>query len=222
MEPVSARRASWFRLLSESAQVLVQQTSREVAIAGGQALSHQGDRPHAWCGVLEGLIKLSSVSADGRAVTSAGLAPGGWFGEATLLREAPFSVDAMALRPSRVLMLPADVFFELLKDEFAFSRYIMRLLSERLHWFMGNSYANRATDAHARVIRAVVGLFQPAASRSTFTELRISQEEVANIAGVSRQSCNMALKQLCDEKVLAIDYGTMRVLDPVGLRKLVD
>jgi len=214
--------SGWFRLLSEAGQDAVRQSVREVAISAGEALSHQGDVPHAWCGVLEGLIKLSSVNAEGRAVTFAGLAPAGWFGEATLLREAPFAVDALALRPSRVLMMPAHVFFDLLQEELAFSRFIMRLLSERLHWFMGHCYANRTHDTQARVARAVVGLFHPAACRSSFTELRISQEEVANIAGVSRQSCNSALKHLCDAGVVEIDYGTMRLLDLAHLRKLVD
>lgn len=87
---------------------------------------------------------------------------------------------------------------------------------------MGHCYANRANDSHARVARAVVGLFQPAASLSSFTELRISQEEVANIAGVSRQSCNRALKQLCEARLLEIEYGTMRVLDARRLRQLLN
>lgn len=214
--------SGWFQLLATNNQRAVRDALREIAVAAGDAASHQGEVPHGWCGVLDGLIKLSSVNADGRAVTFTGLAPGGWFGEATLLRDAPFSVDAIALRPSRIVMLPADVFFQLLQADFAFSRFIMTLLAERLHWFMGHSYANRANDSRLRVARAVVGLFQPAACVSKVTELRISQEELANIAGVSRQSCNSALKELCEAKVLAIDYGVTRLLDPGRLRSLVD
>jgi CRP/FNR family cyclic AMP-dependent transcriptional regulator len=214
--------SGWFPFLAADNQRAVRDALREIPVAAGQAASHQGEVPHGWCGVLEGLIKLSSVNAEGRAVTFTGLAPGGWFGEATLLRDAPFSVDAIALRPSRIVMLPADVFFQLLQADFAFSRFIMTLLSERLHWFMGHCYANRANDSRVRVARAVVGLFQPAACVSKVTELRISQEELSNIAGVSRQSCNSALKELCEAKLLAIDYGVTRLLDPRGLRSLVD
>ncbi|MBU1439755.1 MAG: Crp/Fnr family transcriptional regulator [Gammaproteobacteria bacterium] len=212
--------SGWYPLLSLPARQAVRDALRVESIATGTALSHQGDIPHAWCGVLVGLIKLSSVDAEGRAVTFCGLAPGSWFGEATLLRDAPFAVDAQALRPSKAAMLPADTFFWLLDTEPGFSHYILRLLSERLHWFMGHCYANRATDSHGRVARAVVGLFQPAGAAS-LTELRISQEEVSNIAGVSRQSCNTALRQLCASGMLEIDYGVMRVLDPSALRKLV-
>lgn len=212
--------SGWYPALSQDARHVARTALRIEAIPCGIALSHQGDVPHAWCGILEGLIKLSSVGADGRAVTFCGLAPGSWFGEATLLRDAPFSVDALALRPSKVAMLPADTFFWLLDNEKEFARYIMKLLSERLHWFMGHSYANRATDSHARVVRAVVGLFQPAGA-SSMTELRISQDEIAIIAGVSRQSCNIALRQLCDSNLLQIDYRAMRVLDSKGLSRLV-
>ncbi|MEO7336956.1 MAG: Crp/Fnr family transcriptional regulator [Caldimonas sp.] len=214
--------SGWFPLLAPDNQRAVLDALREIPVAAGEAASHQGEVPHGWCGVLDGLIKLSSVNAEGREVTFTGLVPGGWFGEATLLRDAPFSVDAIALRQSRIVMLTADVFFQLLQADFAFSRFIMTLLSERLHWFMGHCYANRANDSRVRVARAVVGLFQPAACVSKVTELRISQEELANIAGVSRQSCNSALKELCEAQLLAIDYGITRLLDPSRLKNLVD
>lgn len=212
--------SGWYHLLSAPARDAVRDALRVEVIPTGTALSHQGDVPHAWCGILQGLIKLSSVGIDGRAVTFCGLPPGSWFGEATLLRDAPFSVDAQALRPSKAAMLPAETFFWLLDSERGFNHYILKLLSERLHWFMGHCYANRVTDAQGRVVRAVVGLFQPAGASSQ-TELRISQEEVAHVAGVSRQSCNTALRQLCADGLLQIDYGAMRVLDAEALRKLV-
>ncbi|NUZ08011.1 cyclic nucleotide-binding domain-containing protein [Piscinibacter koreensis] len=214
--------SGWFPILAPDSRQAVRNALREFSVATGEAVSHQGEVPHGWCGVLDGLIKLASVDTEGRGVTFTGLAPGGWFGEATLLREAPFSVDAVALRASRIVMLPADVFFQLLQADFAFSRFIMTLLSERLHWFMGHCYANRTHDSHARVARALVGLFQPAACMCRLTELRISQEELAYIAGVSRQSCNRALRELREARLLAVDYGIMRLLDAGRLRRLVE
>jgi DNA-binding GntR family transcriptional regulator len=52
--------------------------------------------------------------------------------------------------------------------------------------------------------------------------LQISQEEIANLTGVSRQRCNAALKRLQESGILQIEYGGITVLDLPGLRRYVE
>ena len=58
--------------------------------------------PVHWYGAIEGLLKWTVPSGDGRSVTLGGLSAGSWFGEGTLLRGTPRTADVIALRPSRV------------------------------------------------------------------------------------------------------------------------
>ena len=58
--------------------------------------------PVHWYGAIEGLLKWTVTSGDGRSVTLGGLSAGSWFGEGTLLRGTPRTADVIALRPSRV------------------------------------------------------------------------------------------------------------------------
>jgi CRP/FNR family cyclic AMP-dependent transcriptional regulator len=49
--------------------------------------------------------------------------------------------------------------------------------------------------------------------------IEVSQEEVANLAGVSRARCNRALKELQDAGLTRLEYSGLTVLDPDALRR---
>ena len=68
--------------------------ARATEASSGSALCRCGDTPLHWYGTLEGLLKWSITSSDGRSVTFGGLSVGCWFGEGTLLRAAPRGDDA--------------------------------------------------------------------------------------------------------------------------------
>ena len=100
--------SAWFSRLDAAAQLQVRANATERPVAAGQSLSHHGDRQHAWFGVLEGLIKWAITARDGRTVTLGGQSVGSWFGEGTLIRDAPRESDLVALRHSRVAQIPAN------------------------------------------------------------------------------------------------------------------
>jgi CRP/FNR family transcriptional regulator, cyclic AMP receptor protein len=70
--------------------------------------------------VLEGLLKWSINATDGRTVTLGGQSVGSWFGEGTLLRGQPRKADLVALRSSRVAMMPFETFDWLRRTQPAF------------------------------------------------------------------------------------------------------
>ena len=78
------KNSAWFPLLDESAQRRVLDDLREVEVAQGSALCRRGDVPLHWYGAVEGLLKWTVTSDNGRSVTLGGLSAGSWFGEGTL------------------------------------------------------------------------------------------------------------------------------------------
>ncbi|HEY2257911.1 MAG TPA: cyclic nucleotide-binding domain-containing protein, partial [Variovorax sp.] len=102
--------SGWFPGLDPDAQARVLDAMREERVAEGAALCRRGETPLHWYGTLEGLLKWSVTSDNGRSVTFGDLSVGSWFGEGTLLRAAPRSADIIALRDSRVAVLPLDTF----------------------------------------------------------------------------------------------------------------
>ena len=194
----------------------------ERAIASGDSLGHHGETQYHWYGVMEGLLKWSINASDGRTVTLGGQSVGSWFGEGTLLRGRPRQADLVALRHSRVAMIPYETFDWLRRTEPAFNEFLLHQINERLHWFMGNFAAHRLLDTDRLVARALVGLVHPLLNPRGERYLMISQEQLANLAAVSRQRCNEALVAMKRDGLLQLDYGAVRILNLAALQGLAE
>lgn len=212
--------SSWFIQLDEPARKQVRSDASERAVAQGDSLGHHGERQHAWFGVLEGLIKWAITARDGRTVTLGGQSVGSWFGEGTLIRNAPRQSDLIALRHSRVATIPLDTFNWLRYQSPSFNAFLLTQLNERLHWFMGNFAAHGLLDTDSQVARALVGMVHPLLNPRGERHLQLSQEELANLAAVSRQSCNSALMRFKDAGLVRSEYGGIVVIDLPGLQQL--
>ncbi|MBU6257389.1 MAG: Crp/Fnr family transcriptional regulator [Burkholderiales bacterium] len=212
--------SAWFTRLDEPARKQVRADASERAIALGESLGHHGERQHAWFGVLEGLVKWSITARDGRSVTLGGQSVGSWFGEGTLIRNAPRQSDLIALRHSRVATIPLDTFDWLRQQSPAFNNFLLNQLNERLHWFMGSFAAQGLLDTESQVARALVGMVHPLLNPRGERHLQLSQEELANLAAVSRQSCNSALMRFKDAGLVRSEYGGIVVIDLPGLQQL--
>jgi len=210
--------SAWFAALSAGAQAGVREAMHEVLVPAGRSLCRMGDEPRHWYGTLEGLLKWSVSTADGRSVTLGGLSVGSWFGEGTLLRGAPHTADIIALRDSRVALMPVAVFEWLRANERGFNDFLLRQINERMHWFMGNFAAHHLLDTDSQMARALVGLFHPWLHPGSDPRLQVSQEEIAQLAGLSRQRCNAALRRLAADGLIEIEYGGITVTDLGALR----
>ena len=171
-----------------------------------------------WFGVVEGLLKMSSDSAMGQTVTFTGVPPGGWFGEGTVLKREAYRYNIQPLRKSVVAGLPVDTFHWLLDHSIGFNRFIMNQLNERLGQFIAALEIDRLNNPDARVARNLVSLFNPVLYPGVGEVLRITQQELAYLVGLSRQRVNEALNALSAQGLIRVEYGGLRVLDLPGLR----
>jgi CRP-like cAMP-binding protein len=171
-----------------------------------------------WFGVIEGLLKMSSDNAQGQTMTFSGLPPGGWFGEGTVLKREAYRYNVSALRRSIVAGLPVDDFHWLLDHSIGFNRFIMNQLNERLAQFIAAREIDRMNNPDLRVARSLAALFNPVLFPSVGDVLRITQQELAYLVGLSRQRVNEALSALEQQGSIRVEYGGVRVLDLAALR----
>jgi CRP/FNR family cyclic AMP-dependent transcriptional regulator len=174
-----------------------------------------------WFGVVEGLLKMSSDSAQGATMTFAGLPPGGWFGEGTVLKREPYRYNIQALRKTVVAGLPVETFHWLLDHSIGFNRFVMNQLNERLGTFIAAREIDRMGNPDVRVARSLAALFNPVLYPGVGEILRITQQELAYLVGLSRQRVNEALKELELRGTIRVEYGGLRVLDLAALRSSV-
>ncbi|MEO6973350.1 MAG: Crp/Fnr family transcriptional regulator [Rhodoferax sp.] len=171
-----------------------------------------------WFGVVEGLLKMSSDDAHGQTTTFTGLPPGGWFGEGTALKREPYRYNIQALRNSVVAGLPVDTFHWLLGHSIGFNRFVMNQLNERLGQFIAAREIDRMSNPDVRVARSLAALFNPVLYPGVGEVLRITQQELAYLVGLSRQRVNEALRTLEAQDTIRVEYGGLRVLDLPALR----
>ena len=174
-----------------------------------------------WFGLIDGLLKMSNETPDGRSITLVGVPPGGWFGEGTVLKQENYRYNIQALRPSVIAGIPVETFHWLLDHSIGFNRYVMNQLNERLGQFIAARQSDRNPNPDARVASSIAALFNPVLYPRMTDVLRITQQELAYLVGLSRQRVNEALSTLQARNLVRLEYGGLKVLDIAALRAAV-
>jgi len=208
----------WLTSLSAFERERACSALRAATAQAGDLLCRIGRPPTYWFGVIDGLLKMSNDSSAGAPVTFTGIPPGAWFGEGTLLKRESYRYNIQALRRSTVAGLPIETFHELLNTSLPFNRFILNQLNERVGQFIAAREIDRLNDTDSRVARGLAAMFHPVLYPGVGQLLRITQQELGYVVGLSRQRVNEALKLLQARGLISIEYGGVRVLDLEGLR----
>jgi CRP/FNR family transcriptional regulator, cyclic AMP receptor protein len=210
--------APWAADLTEELRRRVLAETLLRTVAAGGSVCHKGEPPKHWIGVVSGLVKIVTVSPEGRSVSFIGVPAGGWFGEGSLLKNEPRRYDGIALRESTIAYMPRNTFTLLLDSSVAFNRFLLIQLNERLGQFVAMVEYDRLLGPDGRLAKELAGLFNPVLYPGIGTTLPISQEELGALVGLSRQRVNQALRQLEQHGLVRVSYRGVTILDLEGLR----
>jgi CRP-like cAMP-binding protein len=211
--------AAWSRELTPEEMEIARAGVVEKSFGADEFICMRGDQFDYWTGVVTGLVRVGTVSRGGKIVSYTGLTAGAWFGEGTVLKNEPRQYDVVALRDSRLAMMDRATFFWLFENSVAFNRFLVRLLNERLGHFIAMLEYNRTLDATGRLARCIASLFNPILYLEPAPHLKITQEEIGAISGISRQIANQGLQTLEKQGLLRIEYGGVTVVDLERLRR---
>ena len=212
------RASLWTRSLTAAQIARVEAESVTRILPVGVPVCRKGEPVEHWIGLIDGLVKMTSVNPEGKTTTFTGVTSGGWFGEGSLLKDRLRKYDVVTLRESRVAYMPRATFEWLLDTDIGFNRFLLMQLNERLGQFIAMVEYERLLDPDARVARSLAGLFNPVLYPDQATDVQLSQEEIGYLSGVSRQRVNQALQVLEKAGLLKVDYGRIRIVDLDGLR----
>jgi CRP-like cAMP-binding protein len=195
---------------------------REVALQPGEMLFARGDPGNDIYLVIEGRIRLSVLSPDGRELSFAHAVPGDIFGEIAALDGAPRSADATAISAVRLKTLSRSALHRLLATTTATALAIIKLLCERLRDVSEHLEAIALHPIEVRLARLLLDMLEEREAESdrvASLSLGISQSELALLMGSTRQRANAALMVL--ERAGAIRRtGDVLDCDPRELRRL--
>jgi len=221
LNPAELATIPWLGLLSASERQRAIDDLKITDASAGEFICRTGRPVTYWFGVVDGLLKMSADNAEGQTMTFTGVPPGGWFGEGTALKREVYRYNIQALRKSMVAGLHVDTFHWLLDHSIGFNRFVMNQLNERLGQFIAAREIDRMNNPDIRVARSLASLFNPVLYPGVGEVLRITQQELAYLVGLSRQRVNEALTSLATQGCIRVEYGGLRVLDLPALRSKV-
>lgn len=209
--------APWISGLTDELRRRVFAESRIAKVAARNFVCRRGEVADSWIGVLRGLVKIVTITPEGQSTSFIGVPGGGWFGEGSLLKDEPRRYDGIALRDSTIAYVPRRTFMLLLDSSTAFNRFLLKQLNERLGQFVAMVEYDRLLGPDAKVAKELAGLCNPVLYPGIGTKLPISQEEVAQLVGLSRQRVNRALRRLEKRGLVRLGYRDLTILDLDGL-----
>jgi CRP-like cAMP-binding protein len=214
--------STWGRLLTPEEFERVAQHAIERNVPKGGFVARMGQPVVHWIGVIDGLLKMSVATADGKISTLTGVNVGGWFGEGSLIKKEPRRYDMVALRPSRVALVPYETFEWLRATSMPFAHYLHNLMNARLSLFIGMLEYGRLLEPDERVARCVATLFNADLypDPKPFVDLR--QHEIALLSGLARSRVNISLKRLQQCGLIRVEPRGLTVLDLDGLRNFAN
>lgn len=212
----------WFTILTEEQQQHVIDETLLQHYPAGAFVVRKGDPSRHWIGVIEGLVRISVGTADGKLAALTGVPPGGWVGEGALLKAELRRYDLVTLRDSVIAKMPIDTFHWLLDNSIAFNRFLLDQFNHRMGQFIGRIESDRLFNADIRVARCIAELVRmPNYADDNYNrQLNITQEEIGYLARVSRQRTNGALKKLAEAGLIELQYRSVLINDLVALETL--
>ena len=178
----------------------------------GAVMMPAGSAVQGWHAVLSGLVMLQSPASKGRSSAFIGVPDGEWFGEGSAMKPEPRKYHVVALRPTTLLCLPLPLFDLLRETHLAFNQFLVLHLNMRLGQAMTIIEAGRTQSPEHRVALYLSRLFW----RST-RRLNLTQDELGQLVGLSRQTVNRVLRTLEDQGIVSLDFGRVAIVDDEAL-----
>ena len=186
--------------LDDAQQVSLQQKMGHTTLRRGETLFDEGDLGDRLYIVTEGKVKLGHTSSDGRESLLAVLGPGEIIGELTLFDPGPRSTTATAVSPASLLYLEHEDLMHVLDTNPTLAKHMLRALAQRL----------RRTNES---LSDLADRFGTATDKGVHVPHDLTQEELAQLVGASRETVNKSLADFVSRGWIRLEGRAVTLLD---------
>lgn len=181
-------------------------------ISGDKTVFSKGDPGNSMFAVISGRLKVQNISEDGKSLIMGFLEPGAVFGEIAVLDNKPRTASILSVEPSELLVIDRAPFMRFLETYPSVAIKLMMAICERLRTtdeFLENLVFMSVTSRLARMLRILADKYGVATPSGTEISMKISQGELANLIGTSRESVNKQLRAWEESALLSHQDGRM-------------
>ena len=207
--------------LAEGDRSAVGAVGRRCAYPTGSVLFVEGDEPRLVLVILEGRLKLTRTAVDGREVLIEFRGPGELVGELGAVDDVARSATATVVEPLEAIVIPATRFRRLLADRGTVALAVLTMVVGRLRQSAQRRLESGTSDALAKLCGRLVELAEdtePAAGGVVEIPSPLTQQELAEWIGVSRDAVVIALRHLRERGWVETGRRRIRILDIEALR----
>lgn len=193
--------------------------------ARGEMLFQKGDPGDTLLAVMMGKVRISTLSARGQEIILNMLGQGDIFGEIAFLDGKPRTADAAAVEDAGLLVLHRRHLLPQLEAHPAVAIQLMTILCERLRWVSDSFEDIVFLELPARLAKRLLRLTETFGRRSeggVHIDLRLSQQELGHMTGVTREAVNKVLRGWEADGILNIERAALTILEPERLQAIVE
>jgi CRP/FNR family transcriptional regulator, cyclic AMP receptor protein len=215
-----------FTGLSEAQLSKVSALAQVRGYANREVVVTQGEPAQALFGIVHGRLKVVACGPDGRDTVLGIMSDGEIFGEVALLDGGLRSATCTALEPCELLVIDREPFMELLDGSPSIAVKLLHVLAQRLRRLSQRSEDAAFLDVPSRLARSLLDLAarfgerQRTPSSGIFITLRLSQQELGDLVGATRESVNKHLSDWTRQGILKLHDGRMVIADIESVRRL--
>lgn len=186
----------------------------------------QGEPANALFVIAKGRLKVSASGTDGRDTVLGIMAEAEVFGEIALLDGGPRSATCAALEPCELISIDREQFMELLLASPGIAVKLLQVLATRLRRLSQRSEDAAFLDVPSRLARSLLDLATRFGERrrppdsGIFITLKLSQQELGDLVGATRESVNKHINDWMRQGILLQENGRMIISDIDSVRRL--
>jgi CRP-like cAMP-binding protein len=186
----------------------------------------QGEPANALFGIVSGKLKVASCGPDGKDTVLGIMSEGEVFGEVALLDGGVRSATCTTIEPSELLVIDRAQFMELLESSPGIAVKLLHVLAQRLRRLSQRSEDAAFLDVPSRLARSLLDLATRfgevgrAPSRDIHITVKLSQQELGDLVGATRESVNKHLSDWARQGFLHFREGRVVISDIESVRRL--
>jgi CRP/FNR family transcriptional regulator len=219
--PVSieaARSIPYFKELAAEDLARIREAVSEQAFGRGDFVQHEGDDCRAMYWIREGRVRIFKTSSEGKVQVLKVMGPGDTFNEVPVFDGGPNPASAQTVEATTLYVIGGEALRRVIRERPAVALALLAAFARKLRHFTRLVEELSFKTVTARLANILLGL-TPEEGRAGGPPARMSQQDLAAMAGTAREMVGRALKAFEREGAIRIERQRIVVLDPDLLRK---